>query len=161
MQVFPGLQARYMCKPLTTTHIAQMVALHAQAFSSSWGEEDFKTHLNMQTDEVLGLELNGELVGFIIARSAGDEAEILTILVEQAHQGLGYARRLLNAAETRLRKRGGEILFLEVAVDNLAAIQFYEKAGFHKYANRPRYYRRVIEGVVGRVDAVLYQKHLA
>ena len=138
-----------------------MVEIHAASFSQNWSVQDFETHLAMPSDDVIGIEKQGKLLGFIIIRTVEDQAEILTIVVTADSKKKGLGAQLLQNAEERLLKRGVEIVFLEVAVDNIAALGLYKKHGYQQCGKRPGYYRREIDGKIGRVDAILYQKHLA
>ena len=52
---------------------------------------------------------------------------------------------------------GAETLFLEVAVDNTAAIALYRAAGFASAGTRKGYYDR---GAAGRVDALVLRLDL-
>jgi ribosomal-protein-alanine N-acetyltransferase len=78
--------------------------------------------------------------GFVIVRSAGDEAEILTLAVDPSHRRQGLARTLLIAAVTALRTAGAKRLFLEVDEANVAARDLYRSLGAVAVGRRPRYY---------------------
>ena len=142
---------------LATKHVAQMAQLHAQAFVPGWPRADFADHLAAQTDDVIGIVSGGKLQGFVVARTSVDQAEILTLLVDQTHKRAGLGRALLQAAEHAVRQRGVDIMFLDVAADNPAAMALYESAQYVRCGLRPGYYRRA----QGRVAAILYRKHLA
>lgn len=117
---------------------AALAPLHAVAFppAERWGAEAL----------CLMLEMPGAFAllcpeeGFIIARVAADEAEILTLAVAPEARRRGVARRLLQAASRQAAGRGAARLFLEVAVGNAAARGLYEGAGFTVAGLRPRYY---------------------
>ncbi len=145
-----------MIKPLILCHSEHMAALHAQGFENSWPKLDFENHMNNPSDLVIGYFKHTRLCGFVIVRIQYDQAEVITILVEETHQGKGIASTLLNAAEQQTLGQGAYILFLEVAKDNVAAIRLYQKANYLQCGSRPGYYRRSN----GRVDALLFQKHL-
>ncbi len=146
---------------MTSTYLAQLVDIHATAFSPSWSEGDFAAHLDLASDDVIDIVDEGEVRGFVVLRTAVDQAEILTIVVapDYKHKGLGQA--LLKLAEARALARGADIMFLDVAADNPAASALYKSAGYHQCGKRPRYYRREVNGKIGRVDAFLFKKHLA
>jgi len=146
---------------LASKYIAQLVNIHASAFSPGWSVDDFTVHMDLASDDVIDIVESGEVYGFAITRTAVDQAEILTIVVAPAHQRKGLGRSLLQRAEACVRERGADVMFLEVAADNSAASTMYEGAGYHQCGRRPRYYRREINGKIGRVDALLYKKHLA
>ena len=89
-----------------------------------------------------------------MARRA-DEAELLTIAVRLDPSPAGRVRRLLMAAIDRVRGAGARSLYLEVGVDNPAALGLYEAQGFRAVGRRPAYYRRgsgpAADGVVMRL----------
>lgn len=117
--------------------------LHGERFYRGWGAGEF--HSLVSQSSVYGFTAritNGAtgLGGFVLAREAAGEAEILTIAVSDKYprQGLGW--RLMLAAMRETRARGGETIFLEVDEGNTAAIGLYRKLGFAKVAERKGYY---------------------
>lgn len=89
--------------------------------------------------------------GFVLARVAGEDAEILALGVSETARRQGLARRLLDAAIREAFARGATAMFLEVAEDNEPARRLYAGAGFQAVGRRPAYYRRRD----GRVAAVI------
>ncbi len=150
-----------MAAEMILKYIAQLALIHAEAFTPGWSVDDFAVHMELASDDVLEISEDGEVQGFVITRTALDQAEILTIVVAPSHQCIGLGQSLLRLAETCVRERGADIMFLDVAADNASAIRLYEKCGYHQCGTRPGYYRREVNGIIGRVDAVLYKKHLA
>jgi thiamine-phosphate pyrophosphorylase len=147
-------------RPLEMDDVAGMAALHAVEFNSAWPASDFKGHMEKKCDDVLGVG-GQDIDGFVIVRTLEDQAEILTIVVATSAQGQGLGAQLLAHAHKSAQARGADIVFLEVAQDNLAATALYEKAGYQRCGVRPRYYKRVNQqGIQGRVDALLFQKKL-
>lgn len=65
---------------------------------------------------------------------------LYSLAVDPAHRGKGIAATLIDAAVDFVRERGIGSIFLEVDVDNLAAIALYEKKGFIKRAVKKAYY---------------------
>ncbi len=78
--------------------------------------------------------------GFILARVAADEAEILTIAVSPELRGQGLGGALLEAAMAEAARRGAAAMFLEVSADNHGAQRLYERHGFGQVGLRQRYY---------------------
>jgi len=78
--------------------------------------------------------------GFIMARVAAGEAEILTIAVTPASRRRGLGRALVAAAAKRAHDMGAETFFLEVAMGNEAARALYEGLGFRQAGLRKAYY---------------------
>jgi ribosomal-protein-alanine N-acetyltransferase len=80
------------------------------------------------------------LVGFILARQAADEAEILSIAVDEGVRGRGLGRKLLQRNLRRLAGLGVRAVFLEVGAENAAALSLYRSMGFEQVGQRERYY---------------------
>ena len=78
--------------------------------------------------------------GFVMARAAGDQAEILTLAVIPAARGQGLGRRLLQSAAAHAASLGAQNMFLEVGADNPAALALYAALGFARVGQRKAYY---------------------
>ena len=89
--------------------------------------------------------------GFVVARVAADEAEIITLAVAPEARRAGLGRRLLTGAMAWTLAAGATALFLEVAEDNPAAFALYRGADFHPVGRRPGYYRRATGAVAAIV----------
>jgi ribosomal-protein-alanine N-acetyltransferase len=152
---------------------AAMAELHAAAFDEPWGEEAIAGLMAMPGSYAFagvwfGNADNGadnaddsgkgRLRGFVIARIAADEAEILTIAVGISERGQGLGRKLMEAAAAFALASGAVSLFLEVADDNLAALALYERLGFVTVGMRPGYYTRGTSSVAARTMRLDLQK---
>jgi [ribosomal protein S18]-alanine N-acetyltransferase len=100
---------------------------------------------------------SGEPLGFLLAQSALDEAEILMLAVTPAARRQGVAKRLLNDGHEALALRGVTRVLLDVADDNTAARALYDSAGYQPLTRRRGYYARP-DGVP--VDAHVLAKSL-
>ncbi|CAO3416847.1 GNAT family N-acetyltransferase [Azospirillum endophyticum] len=105
---------------------------------------------------VIALDALDQPVGFVMARVAAEDAEILAIgVLPQARRG-GIGRVLVEAAVGGSRDLGATALFLEVAEDNPAAWTLYKASGFFSVGRRPGYYKRPD----GRVAALVLRRNL-
>jgi len=80
--------------------------------------------------------------GFVIARAAAGEAEILTLAVAPTAQRRGTGSALVTAAADCARRLGAQFLFLEVADGNLPARALYRGLGFIESGRRKGYYTK-------------------
>ena len=97
------------------------------------------------------------LHGFALGRVVADEAELLMLAVDPAHQRSGQGQRLLGDFEAAAASRGARRAFLEVASANGAARRLYQRAGWRDVGRREGYYR-LADGT--KSDAILLEKPL-
>lgn len=132
-------------EPDDSRHIA---ALHRRLFDPAWEAASIAALMAPPTGLALVAYLPPSasapdpLSGFLLARAAAGEAEILSIAVAPEDQRRGVARRLLETAVPALASRGARRLFLEVAADNDPALALYRNAGFTEVGRRRAYYAR-------------------
>jgi [ribosomal protein S18]-alanine N-acetyltransferase len=87
-----------------------------------------------------------DVAGFISSELDGPLAHIITLDVAAAHRRSGVGSLLLNAAEKALSAQGVRTVFLETAVDNHAAVNFWSRHGYIKEGILKRYYLNRIDG---------------
>lgn len=95
------------------------------------------------------------VVGFVVAQVLrGKLSHVVTIDILPDARRTGLGTRLMEEAETRFRQADCDTTVLETAVDNLAAIKFYKRLGYHVVKTIPRYY-------LDRIDALMMVKLLS
>lgn len=97
------------------------------------------------------LVIEGEIVGYAVMMLAVDEAELLDIAIDKAHQRKGIGRKLLEAMLSLARHENMRRMVLEVRASNQAAIALYRASGFEQIGLRRDYY----PATNGREDAIL------
>lgn len=124
--------------PVTPAQATTLAEIHRATFPlrETWSADAIAMQLALPG--VFGFV--AEEGGMLIARTAADQAEVLTVAVLPLlrRQGIGHA--LLHAAMAEARRRGAVTMMLEVGVNNLAARGLYELAGFVRVGQRRRYY---------------------
>ncbi|MCK5165713.1 MAG: GNAT family N-acetyltransferase [Rhodospirillaceae bacterium] len=145
-----------------------MAELHRRAFTiatpegnESWGLESILSSLSQKGSfALLATSTSDEPMGFVLARAVpanekfAGESEILTIAVDPTNHCRGYGRLLMEGTIEKARKVGASKMYLEVAADNIAADNLYQKLGFKIIARRADYYVRKNEVV----DALIMEK---
>lgn len=110
-----------------------------------WPEASVREVLEWQGVLGLASEVPARVVGFLIGRQIGEEAEVLNLAVAPESRRRGEGGALLRAAVVELRKRGVTRVFLEVRESNAAGIAFYTKHSFSQAGRREGYYREPVE----------------
>lgn len=142
-------------RAVTAFDLAVLAELHAAIFNAPWDQpwsaQSFAEILAMPGAHGW-LLTNGEApIGFLLARFALDEGEILLTGVAPEAQRRGHAARLMDAVLNAARQAGIARLFLEHAAGNKAAGALYGRFGFTQIGRRRAYYER--RGG-GREDAI-------
>jgi [ribosomal protein S18]-alanine N-acetyltransferase len=94
--------------------------------------------------------LAGAPRGFLIARKAAGEAELLTLAVAPNCRRSGLGKVLLKSAMATLAESGAKQLFLEVEEGNEAALQLYRSLGAVPVGRRARYYEHGADALTAR-----------
>jgi len=141
--------------PLSAGDAAAAAYLERAAFSTPWSEADIIRDIEENHCAVwLKAQREGVMAGYVCARVAADEGEIITLCVAPEHRGRGVGRALLGRAQDICAQRGAKTLYLEVRTRNAPAIALYEGAGFTRCGVRKGYYTRPDD------DAIIYRKEL-
>lgn len=102
----------------------------------------------------LGVDSDGELLGYAGVAFTGDDAHLQTIAVAAPARGRGVGRVLVAAVIEEAVAQGARRCLLEVSPDNAPALALYDALGFQEFGTRPGYYP-------GGGDALVLAKNLA
>lgn len=138
-------------RPMVCADVQAVLGLERDLFAEPMTEQQIRAALDNQ-DVGLVAQLSGQVVGYVLARAGGGEADLLTIGVSRQCQRQGGAALLLKTLLSTLRQAGIEKLFLEVRESNRAACSVYRTAGFVGIGRRKNYYR----AGPAREDALLF-----
>ena len=139
--------SRVFVEPVGGTDADALAEIYGEGFPKPWLASDFAALVKHRNVGALGLRRQSafgfsRLVGFVLFRSAGDEAEILSIAVRRSHRGRGHGRLLMDEALRRLYRERIRTCFLEVDPDNASAVSLYRSLGFAQVGARKGYYDR-------------------
>lgn len=152
----------YVIEPLERYHSGDLAMLHREDFIRPWSQEEFASLLDDR--HVFGFAVrqvgNPKIgpVGFVLARLAASEAEILTVAVARSHRGAGLGWKLMDAVLRQLHAERAEALFLEVDETNAPALALYRHFGFQQVGRRENYYEGA--GERGRTAALVMRLDL-
>jgi ribosomal-protein-alanine N-acetyltransferase len=148
----PG-RREFALEPLTEADSDALSALHHEDFIRPWSGGEFSSLLEQATVFGYGAREIGHgaraPVGFVLARLAAGEGEILTVAVARSHRRQGLGWRLMDAVLRELHAERAEALFLEVDENNAPAIALYRRLGFREVGRRSNYYKSSEHGPTG------------
>jgi ribosomal-protein-alanine N-acetyltransferase len=146
--MIPFLPAsRFTLHELGVADADALAEIHAQGFSPGWPAYELAKLVGERNVFAIGLRRHSalgfsRLVGFVLLRTAADEAEILTIAVRPGQQRRGHGRRLMEEALRKLYRERIGTCFLEVDGGNAAAMALYRSLGFEPVGERKGYYAK-------------------
>jgi|APSaa5957512535_1039671.scaffolds.fasta_scaffold109785_2 [ribosomal protein S18]-alanine N-acetyltransferase len=126
--------------PAAAAHVAVLAELHAACFPTPWSVGEIAKLLGMPGAFAGIAACDGDPCGFHLSRSAGGEAEIISIGAQPQTRRCGVGGALLQNVFDRARRSGAWAVFVEVAADNTAAASLYRGAGFAQVGRRAGYY---------------------
>jgi ribosomal-protein-alanine N-acetyltransferase len=156
-----GLQCAFQLRAAGGDRAAALAEVHLTAFDRAWTASELQRLIDGTCAFALEAAPEDDSVsgplGFIVVRAVAGEAEILTLAVHPSARRRGLGRCLVQAAAVAAVGLGAEAFWLEVAVDNAAAIALYAATGFEIAGRRPGYYARKN---AERVDALVMRRLL-
>ena len=122
-----------------------ILTIEHRVFSDPWSPESFAPEFDDPYSWFCVAEIDGVLVGYVIARIVARQGEIANIAVDPVHQGTGLGGTLLDAAMDAAAAAECEAVWLEVRVSNEPARRLYGSRGFEPIGRRRAYYRTPVE----------------
>jgi ribosomal-protein-alanine N-acetyltransferase len=140
---FVSRRREYIIERLVRADAPEIARLHREDFPRPWSAGEFSELIEQPT--VFGFVARevgrkAELAGFVLARLAADEAEILSVAVARAHRRGGLGRELMEAVLRELHADRASHLLLEVDETNAAALALYRRLAFREVGRRKNYY---------------------
>lgn len=115
----------------------------------SYSRRELAYYISRKRGFTLVAELDGKLAGFVVVEyDTRGRGHVVTIDVLAEARRSGVGSRLMAAVEERLRTLKCSVISLEAAVDNVAALAFYERHGYDVVQTIPRYYLDSIDALV-------------
>lgn len=137
-------------RPAVHRDLRTVAAIERGVFPDPWSHGMFVAHLRYAPPEMflIAEAPNGDVLGYALARTAADEAELLNIAVAPAARRRGVGLMLLRATMESCRVHGAEWMLLEVREANVAARTLYEQHGFAPVGRRAGYYHSPREDAI-------------
>ena len=118
-------------------------------YREAWTRRQVEDSLALPSTYLLLIGENGasplqgvDAAGFVLARQAADEIELLLIAVRPELRGKGLGRALLRQFFDSARERDAVKVFLEMRANNPAE-KLYRDEGFTQIGQRRDYYRTI------------------
>jgi ribosomal-protein-alanine N-acetyltransferase len=129
-------------RKMTLDDVPAVVELDHVSFSLPWPERSFRFELtDNPASRCWVAEVDGRVVGMLVAWLFVDEAHIATIATHPDYRRQGIGKKMLVYTLQSAMREGAQSSFLEVRESNLSAQDMYRKFGYVEVGRRKRYYR--------------------
>ena len=129
-------------RKMTVEDVPAVTALDQISFSLPWPERSFRFEVtDNPASRCWVAEVDGRVVGMIVAWLFVDEAHIATLATHPDFRRQGIAQKLLIHTLRYTFDEGAVSSFLEVRESNIAAQEMYRKFGYEDTGRRKRYYK--------------------
>jgi ribosomal protein S18 acetylase RimI-like enzyme len=144
-----------------TADFEELLQLDQECFSAgiAYSREELMHYVSRpRACTVVAEDESGRIRGFIVAETGRTPANpplplplvaghVITIDVALGDRRAGIGTMLIAEIEERLQRTNCDRIYLEVAVDNHAAISFYKRRGYSIMKTLPRYYDNELDGL--------------
>lgn len=131
-----------LLRDLVETDLPWMAGAERDIFgNSAWSESLIREDWRYGQGRYRGVEVDGELVGYSVYGFDGDAFHLMNLAVIEDFRGRGLARVLVDDFLAEARRLRAPDAWLEVAVDNAAALALYRAYGFELVRVRKKYYQ--------------------
>lgn len=122
--------------------------------NAAWSESLIREDWRYGTCRYRAAEVDGSLAGYAVYGYDGDAFHLMNLAIVPDFRGRGLARALVEEFLEEAARHKAPDAWLEVAVDNEAALGLYEALGFEVVRTRRKYYQP------GGIDALVMRKEL-
>ena len=138
------------------------MAIERVSFPSPWARALFEEEIGRDFSDAIVVieEPAGEVAGYAVCWTVGEESHLLNIAVRPDARRLGVGRSMVKECIRRAALAGGRRIVLEVRLGNDEAIRLYRREGFRPVGLRKGYYTDTGEDAIvllreiGEEDAV-------
>lgn len=116
----------------------EVLEIEKRSFKNPYDIQTFLYLWAVEPEGFFVAEVDGKVVGYVIASSRKGEIVSIAVMPELRRRGIG--RRLMKEAMGYLERKGVKRVELMVRIGNVGAIKFYEGLGFKKVCIIPKYY---------------------
>jgi len=124
-------------KDSSIKELAEILELEKVCFNSPWSYDMYFSCIKKTYTILKHITYENKIIGFILCEIIYDELNLLKIAIHPLYRKQGLALLLVKDLFKNIKINN---IYLEVSVNNIAAINFYTKLGFKTINVRKKYY---------------------
>jgi len=127
--------------PFEPDDLDEIMVIELASFSLPWSRKSYEELWPLGSIDIWVGRVVGEMVGYYLVQSIGEEMELHTFAVKPEFRRRGIGLALMEHMLANARDAGTRYILLQVRPSNDPARMLYGKLGFEDYAIRRNYYR--------------------
>jgi [ribosomal protein S18]-alanine N-acetyltransferase len=137
----------FALRPYQPEDFATLHRLDQSCFPAgiAYSKTTLRYFLNLASADCLVATEGAQVLGFILTEENPPLAHVVTLDVAEKQRRRGIGSALLLESEKNLARRSVRHILLETAVDNEAAVAFWQRHGYRIEATLKRYYLRRLD----------------
>ena len=143
-----SLEESIQILPLTQEDIHTIAPIFSSDFDEFWNIDTLQNDFKNENSTYLVAKLHNEIVGFAGFLKIVEEANLMNIVTKVNKRQLGIGSKLLSAVISKAKEQNCTSITLEVNVNNLPAINLYEKFNFKRIGLRKKYYNNTDDAII-------------
>jgi ribosomal-protein-alanine N-acetyltransferase len=140
LQAVPDEPGTRLVRDMHFTDLEAVAGIERRTFTLPWSMAIFSGQLARETGICLVCEIDGRVVGYLIADMFVDVWHLMNVAVDGDYRRRHVASGLIEAYFAFTEQEGHRGHTLEVRISNSAAIELYRSFGFVATGVRPGYY---------------------
>jgi ribosomal-protein-alanine N-acetyltransferase len=134
-------ETAFALAPMTLEDLDEVMVIERASFQTPWSQGAFRYELTQnRVAHCTVIRVGRRAAGYLCLWEIGHEIHVTNLAVHPEFRRRGVARALLAAMLDGARRRGVELIFLEVRPTNAEAIGLYGSLGFQVIGRRKGYY---------------------
>ncbi len=150
-------------RPMSIHDLVQVAKLEAATWDgrahTAWSEQAFLDVVQLVEHSWWVAHDEGEIIGFAGGRLAGDDFEVLDLVVCEKRRRAGIATKLIQRLAYDALMLNAQQIVLEADAGDLAACAFYSSLGFNAVAVRRNYYGQGQDAALMKRALPLLERH--
>ena len=128
-------------------HLGAIAELERETFFEPWSEQALELFVS-ENNFSIACVVDGCIASYCTVTTVLDEAQIINVATDKRYRRTGCAKDVLNAVLLECKKRGINLISLEVRHSNASAIALYEGIGFTVAGMRKDFYNNPRENAL-------------
>jgi ribosomal-protein-alanine N-acetyltransferase len=125
---------------ITFYDLKEIQEIEKRCYSNPWVYQSLENELRLPFAFHYKFKIDSKIAGYCFCTFLSDNLHINNFCIDKKYQNKGNGFKFLKSLIEEAKNKGVKIITLEVATNNLKALNLYEKTGFKKDRHIRKFY---------------------